>query len=69
MAEQPTPARELMVKILDLPPEKIVEVEEFVDFLRARLQDAALTRATSALSEGKLREVWDNPDDALYDKL
>ncbi len=69
MDEPATPARDLMEKILDLPPEKIVEVEEFVDFLRSRLQEATLTRAVSALSEGKLHEVWDNPDDAPYDSL
>lgn len=61
--------RHLVEKIRDLPPEKLAEVVDFVDFLRQRLQDLHLTREAMALSEPSLQGVWDNPDDAEYDKL
>jgi hypothetical protein len=59
----------LMEKINALPPEKVVEVEDFVDFLRVRAQDRGLTRAASHMSQDVFRKVWDNPNDAAYDHL
>jgi hypothetical protein len=56
-------------KIRSLPPEKVAEVEDFVDFLRMREEERRLTRAASRLSEDAFRRVWDNPDDAEYDRL
>lgn len=63
--DQPT----LLEKIRSLPPEKLAEVEDFVDFLRLREQDRELTRAATKLSEEVFQKIWDNPDDADYDKL
>jgi hypothetical protein len=31
--------------------------------------DRPLTRAASKLSEKSFAKVWDNPEDAIYDKL
>ena len=59
----------LLKKIRTLPPEKVAEVEDFVDFLRGRLADRRLVRAAAKLSEDAFRKVWDNADDAAYDKL
>jgi len=59
----------LLKKIRTLPPEKVAEVEDFVDFLRGRLDDRRLVRAAAQLSEDAFRKVWDNQDDAAYDKL
>ena len=59
----------LLKKIRTLPPEKVIEVEDFVDFLRGRLDDRRLVRAAAKLSEDAFRKVWDNEDDAAYDKL
>lgn len=59
----------LLKKIRTLPPEKVAEVEDFVDFLRGRLADRRLVRAAAKLSEDAFRKVWDNQDDAAYDKL
>ena len=59
----------LIEKIRDLPPEKVTEVEDFVDFLHLRQQDRELTRAATKLSEEAFQKVWDNPDDADYDNL
>jgi hypothetical protein len=60
---------ELLQKIQSLPDDKIVEVEDFVDFLRQKLDDQSLGRAVTKLSDGAFAKVWDNPDDAEYDQL
>jgi hypothetical protein len=60
---------ELLEKIRSLPPDKLAAVEDFVDFLRERDADRRLARATMRLSEDAFRRVWDNPDDADYDRL
>ena len=68
----PTPYRseeELIEKIKNLPPDKLSEVEDFVDFLRQRGDDRRLARAVAKLSEDTFRKAWDNPDDADYDRL
>jgi hypothetical protein len=68
----PTPNRaeeELIEKIKSLPPDKLSEVEDFVDFLRQRGEDRGLARAVARLSDDAFRKVWDNPDDADYDRL
>lgn len=59
----------LMEKIQILPPEKIAEVEDFVDFLQQRSERQRLTRTATKLSEVPFQKIWDNPDDAVYDKL
>jgi len=59
----------IIEKIRTLPPDKIVEVEDFVDFLRQRNEDRRLTQAATKLSENALQKIWDNPDDADYDRL
>ncbi|MBF8300835.1 MAG: hypothetical protein HW394_1205 [Acidobacteria bacterium] len=63
------PEDTLIQKIRSLPPERVTEVEDFVDFLKARDQERSLTHAASRLSEDAFRTVWDNPDDAEYDSL
>ena len=59
----------LMDKIRNLPPEKVAEVEEFVDFLRTGNAGRRLTRAAAKLSQDAFAKVWENPDDADYDRL
>jgi hypothetical protein len=68
-ANAPLRAQALIDKISDLPPERIVEVEDFVDFIRQRDQDKGLTRAAANASAGAFAAVWDNPEDAAYDAL
>lgn len=60
---------EILRKLRSLPPEKVSEVEDFVDFLRQRNGDGALSAAASKLSEDSFRKVWDSPEDAEYDRL
>jgi len=56
-------------KIQSMPPERVEHVEDFVDFLKTREQDRALVQAAARLSENAFREVWENADDAEYDRL
>ena len=59
----------LIDKIAALPSERIAEVEDFVDFLRLRDQDRALSRAAAAASAPAFAAVWENPEDDVYDGL
>ena len=59
----------LIEKIRALPRERVLEVEDFIDFLRQCSEDRFLSRAAAKLSEKAFQEVWDNPEDAEYDKL
>jgi len=60
--------KELIEKIRALPPEKIAEVVDFVDFL-AHKDDRLLVRVASKISEPVFAAVWENSDDAEYDQL
>ena len=59
---------ELIEKIKSLPPDKIAEVVDFVNFLAHR-DDRLLVEAAAKLSEPAFAAVWNNPDDAEYDSL
>ena len=61
-------AKALVRKIQSLPPEKLAQVEDFVEFLSQR-EDRQLTQAAGKLAEKAFRKVWDNPADAAYDRL
>lgn len=67
MSRKITPKNALIEKIRGLPPERLAEVEDFVDFLRER-EDRRLVKAALRLSEGPLNRIWNNADDAAYDK-
>jgi len=59
----------LIDKIKALPPDHLSEVEDFVDFIVARAQNRALTRAAAAVSAPAFDKVWNNPEDDAYDAL
>ena len=61
--------RELIDKLEALPPERIAEVEDFIDFLKQRDCDRQLTHAAAKTAEPSLQKVWGNPNDAIYDTL
>jgi hypothetical protein len=60
---------ELIEKLKSLPPQRRAEVEDFVDFLKSREYEQRLTHAATQASEPAFKSVWDNPDDADYDRL
>jgi len=59
----------LLQKIRQLPPRRLAEVEDFVDFLRAREDDRRRTHAAAKAGEASLAAVWDNDEDAAYDRI
>ncbi len=59
----------LIQKLQELRPERLAEVEDFVDFLRQRDDDRRLTQAAIRLSEASFQKIWDNDEDAVYDDL
>ena len=58
----------LIEKIKILPPQKVAEVIDFVDFLMQR-EERKLVEAAGILSETAFSKVWDNDEDAVYDNL
>ncbi len=59
----------LLDKIKQLPPQRMAEVEDFVDFLRAREGEKRLTTAAAKASEASFAPLWDNDEDAAYDRI
>lgn len=59
----------LIEKIRQLPPQRLAEVEDFIDFLRAREEENRLSKVAAQASEASFGSVWDNDEDSAYDKL
>ena len=59
----------LIERIGALPPERIAEVEDFVEFLRLKEQDDSLFRAAAQTSAPSFAKVWNNAEDDAYDAL
>jgi hypothetical protein len=61
----------LLAKIRKLSATKVMEIEDFIDFLyeRESQSDANLTVGAIQLSEAPCTKVWNNPEDAAYDNL
>lgn len=58
----------LIDKLKELPPQRLAEVEDFVDFLRT-LEERRSTQAAAKASEPAFAKAWDNDEDAAYDQL
>jgi hypothetical protein len=66
----PATARDLLLEKIDrLPPARVAEVEDFVDFLVSRDIDHELAHAASAASVTAFAKVWDNPEDDVYNDI
>lgn len=59
----------LIEKIKQLPPQRLAEVEDFVDFLRTREDDQRLVQAAAKVAEASFAALWNNDEDAAYDRL
>ncbi len=60
----------ILQKLRHLPPERLAEVEDFVDFLaHCQAEERGLTQAAGQLATTAFARVWDNPADADYDRL
>lgn len=60
---------QIQEKLVHLSPERLAEVEDFIDFLQQRDQDKRLRQDYAQASEEAFGKVWDNDDDAIYDNL
>lgn len=59
----------LIEKIKQLPPQRLAEVEDFVDFLHSRENEQRLTQAAAKVAEASFAAVWNNDEDAVYDRM
>ncbi len=58
--------KHMLEKLQTLPPERLAEVEDFVDFLRQREQEKSLQRDYQQAAQARFSQVWDNDEDAAY---
>ncbi len=63
-----TPRNQLVEKISRLSPERVAEIEDFVDFIAQRYTDRQLVRAAAGASEVAFAKAWDNSEDDVYDR-
>jgi hypothetical protein len=56
-------------KLQLLPPDRVSEVGDFIDFLSQPGLDQQVVQAAMAASQPALSEIWNNPEDAEYDQL
>ena len=56
-------------KLKQLSPQRLAEVEDFIDFVAEREHERALVRAAQVASEPTLAGIWNNDADAVYDRL
>ena len=63
------PDQVLFDKLKQLPPQRLPEVEDFVDLLREREAEQRRTHAASKSTEASFAQVWDNDEDAAYDRM
>ena len=59
----------MLEKLEHLSPDRLAEVEDFIDFLQQRDQDKRLRQDFARASEAAFAKVWDNDEDAIYDQL
>lgn len=56
-------------KLRQLPPGRVGEVEDFIDFINHRSRERGLTRDAQAATDPILKNIWNNNEDAAYDDL
>ena len=61
--------RQMLDKLTHLSPERLAEVDDFIDFIYQREQDSRLRQQLSGGSEVAFNKIWDNDADAIYDTL
>ncbi len=69
MSLSPAHEQTLIEKLRELSPDKVAEVEDFVDFLRQREEYRQLLYASAKFAEPILHEFWDNPENDVYNEL
>jgi hypothetical protein len=59
----------MVEKLEHLSPDRLAEVDDFIDFLQQRDQGNRLRRDFAHLSEAAFAKLWNNDEDAIYDQL
>jgi hypothetical protein len=59
----------LIEKIQTLSPDRLAEVEDFVDFIRMRDEERALIRHAASASAPACAAIWSNAEDDCYDAV
>jgi len=60
----------ILEKLRQLSPERLAEVEDFVDFLaHCQAEERGLTYAAGQLATAAFTRIGDNPADTDYDRL
>ena len=62
-------AHTLIEKIQTLSPDRLAEVEDFVDFVRLRDQERSLTRDAASASTPAFAAIWSSTEDDCYNAL
>ena len=65
----PSDTDALLANLKSLPPRRLLEVEDFIDFLRSREDEHRWTVSASAASIASFAKVLENDADADYDHL
>lgn len=61
--------QQIIEKMRSLSVSQMIEVEDFIGFLRQRREHRQAVLAATQLSEPAFAQIWDNSDDAVYDDL
>ena len=59
----------LVEKIQQLPAQRLAEVGDFVNSLRAKNEEARFVASVTKVSEPCFASAWDNDEDAVYDRM
>lgn len=62
--------KERIINEIDrLPESYLSEVFDFILFLETKKDKALMAKASQQLSTASFEKIWDNEEDAAYDKL
>jgi hypothetical protein len=64
-----TSVEKVLKKLKHLSPQRVSEVEDFIDFLKQKDNELSLREDFAHASETSFANVWDNDEDAAYDRL
>lgn len=56
-------------KLEHLPPDRLTEVEDFIDFLSQKDREHQMRKDFARGAEASFHKVWDNDEDAEYDRF
>ncbi|MDO8446550.1 MAG: toxin-antitoxin system, antitoxin component, Xre family protein [Deltaproteobacteria bacterium] len=62
--------KERIINEIDrLPESYLSEVFDFILFLESKKEKTLMAKASQQLSTASFEKIWDNEEDAVYDKL